>query len=111
MKKSLNNELKGNELIKLTNLYKEFSDPTRVRIMMLLLNLEACVQDIANILNMTQSAVSHQLKLLKSEDLVKSRREGKNIYYSLADEHVKSIISMGLEHIRTPDTLGMNQVL
>lgn len=100
MKKSLNNELKGNELIKLTNLYKEFSDPTRVRIMMLLLNLEACVQDIANILNMTQSAVSHQLKLLKSEDLVKSRREGKNIYYSLADEHVKSIISMGLEHIR-----------
>jgi ArsR family transcriptional regulator len=100
MKKNLNNELKGNELIKLTNLYKEFSDPTRVRIMMLLLNLEACVQDIANILNMTQSAVSHQLKLLKSEDLVKSRREGKNIYYSLADEHVKSIISMGLEHIR-----------
>ena len=68
--------------------------------MMLLLNLEACVQDIANILNMTQSAVSHQLKLLKSEDLVKSRREGKNIYYSLADEHVRSIISMGLEHIR-----------
>ncbi len=100
MKKSLSNELKGNELIKLTNLYKEFSDPTRVRIMMLLLNLEACVQDIANILNMTQSAVSHQLKLLKSEDLVKSRREGKNIYYSLADEHVRSIISMGLEHIR-----------
>ena len=49
---------------------------------------------------MTQSAVSHQLKLLKSEDLVKSRREGKNIYYSLADEHVRSIISMGLEHIR-----------
>lgn len=100
MKKNISNELKGNELIKLTNLYKEFSDPTRVRIMMLLLNLEACVQDIANILNMTQSAVSHQLKLLKSEDLVKSRREGKNIYYSLADEHVRSIISMGLEHIR-----------
>lgn len=100
MKKNLGNELKGNELIKLTNLYKEFGDPTRVRIMMLLLNQEACVQDIANILNMTQSAVSHQLKLLKSEDLVKSRREGKNIYYSLADEHVRSIISMGLEHIR-----------
>lgn len=100
MKKNLGNELKGNELIKLTNLYKEFGDPTRVRIMMLLLNQEACVQDIANILNMTQSAVSHQLKLLKSEDLVKSRREGKNMYYSLADEHVRSIISMGLEHIR-----------
>ena len=100
MRKSLSSELKGNELIKLTNLYKEFSDPTRVRIMMLLLNAELCVQDISNILNMTQSAVSHQLKILKTEYLVKTRREGKNIYYSLADEHVSSIISMGLEHIR-----------
>ncbi len=100
MRKGLSSELKGNELIKLTNLYKEFSDPTRVRIMMLLLNAELCVQDISNILNMTQSAVSHQLKILKTEYLVKTRREGKNIYYSLADEHVSSIISMGLEHIR-----------
>ena len=100
MRKSLSSELKGNELIKLTNLYKEFSDPTRVRIMMLLLNAELCVQDISNILNMTQSAVSHQLKILKTEYLVKTRRDGKNIYYSLADEHVSSIISMGLEHIR-----------
>ena len=68
--------------------------------MMLLLNAELCVQDISNILNMTQSAVSHQLKILKTEYLVKTRRDGKNIYYSLADEHVSSIISMGLEHIR-----------
>lgn len=86
-------------LIDLADLYKVFGDYSRVRIMYILLQEELCVQDIATSLDMTQSAVSHQLKILKQNKLVRARREGKSIYYSLADEHVSNILDMGREHL------------
>ncbi len=86
-------------LEKLADLLKIFGDPTRIRILYLLFGQEICVQDIAAELSMTQSAISHQLRLLKQADLVKSRREGKTILYSLADSHVETIINQGLEHV------------
>ena len=86
-------------LIDLADLYKVFGDYSRVRIMYILLQEELCVQDIASSLDMTQSAVSHQLKILKQNKLVHARREGKSIYYSLADEHVSNILDMGREHL------------
>lgn len=86
-------------LIDLADLYKVFGDYSRVRIMYILLQEELCVQDIATSLDMTQSAVSHQLKILKQNKLVHARREGKSIYYSLADEHVSNILDMGREHL------------
>ena len=88
-----------NEMYDLAELFKCFGDSTRIRILCVLFEEEVCVNDIADALNMTQSAVSHQLKLLKSAKLIKNRREGKSILYSLADEHVRKIIAMGLEHI------------
>ena len=86
-------------LYDLAELYKIFGDSTRIRILYLLLESEMCVCDIAACLNMTQSAISHQLRLLKQFRLVKSRRDGKTVYYSLADDHVRSIINQGREHI------------
>ena len=86
-------------LIDLADLYKVFGDYSRVRIMYILLQEELCVQEIATSLDMTQSAVSHQLKILKQNKLVHARREGKSIYYSLADEHVSNILDMGREHL------------
>ena len=88
------------ELYDLAELFKVFGDSTRIRILFVLHEGEACVQDIADALQMTQSAVSHQLKILKHSKLVGSRREGKQIFYSLADDHVLSIIDLGLEHLR-----------
>ena len=87
------------ELYDLAELFKVFGDSTRIRILFVLFEAEVCVCDLANVLNMTQSAISHQLKILKQNKLVKSRREGKSIFYALADEHVRSIIAMGREHI------------
>lgn len=87
------------ELYKLSELYKLFGDPTRIRILYVLLKSEMCVCDIAKLLNMTTSAISHQLKLLKQASLVKFRREGKTVFYSLADDHVTTIINNGMEHI------------
>ncbi len=83
----------------LAELFKIFGDPTRIRILYAMLDTERCVNDIAGHLQMSQSSVSHQLRILKTSKLVKSRREGKSIYYSLDDEHVRSILSMGMEHI------------
>lgn len=83
----------------LAELFKIFGDPTRIRILYAMLDTERCVNDIAGVLEMSQSSVSHQLRILKTSKLVKSRREGKSIYYSLDDEHVRSILSMGMEHI------------
>lgn len=83
----------------LAELFKIFGDPTRIRILYAMLDTERCVTDIAGLLQMSQSSVSHQLRILKTSKLVKSRREGKSIFYSLDDEHVRSILSMGLEHI------------
>lgn len=87
------------ELYDLAELFKVFGDSTRIRILFVLLEAEVCVCDLAAALNMTQSAVSHQLRILKQSKLVKSRREGKSIFYSLADSHVKTIIDQGREHI------------
>lgn len=83
----------------LAELFKIFGDPTRIRILYAMLDMELCVNDIAGCLQMSQSSVSHQLKILKTAKLVKSRREGKSIFYSLDDDHVRSVLSMGMEHI------------
>lgn len=83
----------------LADLFKVFADSSRIRILYRLLEDEYCVQDLADGLNMTQSAVSHQLKILKMSKLVKNRRDGKQIFYSLADDHVATILSMGKDHI------------
>ena len=81
------------ELYDLAELFKVFGDSTRIRILFVLFEAEVCVCDLAQVLQMTQSAISHQLKILKQNKLVKSRREGKSIFYSLADDHVRTIIA------------------
>ena len=83
----------------IAELFKAFGDPTRVEILSLLLQQERCVGDIADGIGLSQSAVSHQLRLLKQLHLIKYRREGKNMLYSLADDHVRTILEMGLEHV------------
>ena len=87
------------ELYDLAELFKIFGDSTRIRILFVLFEAEVCVCDLAAALNMTQSAISHQLRILKQSRLVKSRREGKSIFYSLADDHVRTIIDQGREHV------------
>ena len=86
-------------LYRLADLFKVFGDPTRIRILYALSVEELCVQDIADRLSMTQSAISHQLRVLKQMSLVKFRRDGKKIFYSLADSHVATIMNQGLEHV------------
>ena len=86
-------------LYDLGELFKVFGDSTRIRILYVLFEHEVCVCDISNILNMSVSAISHQLRVLKSADLVTFRKEGKVCYYSLADSHVKSIIRQGFDHV------------
>ena len=80
-------------------LFKIFGDSTRIKILYVLFEAELCVCDIAAVLGMSQSAISHQLRTIKQARLVKNRREGKTIYYSLADDHVKTIIGMAIEHL------------
>ncbi len=87
------------ELYDLADLFKVFGDSTRVRLLYELLSGEKNVGDLSDALNMNQSAVSHQLRLLKQSDLVKVRRDGKSMYYALSDDHVESIIKIGMEHI------------
>lgn len=87
-------------LYELADLFKIFGDTTRIKILCVLFQAEMCVCDIAMLLGMTQSAISHQLRVLKQSRLVKYRKEGKVVYYSLDDEHVKSIFDQGLIHIR-----------
>ena len=96
----MNRIISADESEKLALLYKAFADDTRVRIMMFLSEGEKCVGDIAVATNMSQSAVSHQLKTLKYSDLVSSRKDGREVLYNLADDHVRTIINMGLDHIR-----------
>lgn len=86
-------------LYDLAELFKVFGDSTRIKILYAMFENELCVNDIAKLLNLSQSSVSHQLRILKSSKLVKFRREGKSVYYSLDDEHVRAIISMGMEHV------------
>ncbi len=87
------------KLYDLAELFKVFGDSTRIRILYVLFEAEVCVCDLAEALHMTQSAISHQLKILKQSRLVKSRREGKSVFYSLADGHVRTIIAQGREHL------------
>lgn len=91
------------ELQELAELFKVFGDATRLKIMNALLCSELCVQDVAAAVGMSESAVSHQLRVLKHMDLVKNRREGKTILYSLADSHVKLILNTGIEHLEEAD--------
>ncbi len=86
-------------LFDLSELFKVFGDSTRIRILYCLFASEMCVCDIANLLNMTQSAISHQLSVLKRNKLVKCRREGKIVFYSLADGHVRTMLDQGVEHV------------
>ena len=86
-------------LYNLAELFKLFGDSTRIRILYALFEEEMCVCDIAQLLNMTQSAISHQLRVLKQNHLVRARREGKAMVYSLADSHVRTILDQGLEHV------------
>lgn len=87
------------KLYDLAELFKVFGDSTRIKILCALAESEMCVCDISALLNMTQSAISHQLRILKQAKLVKSRREGKVVFYSLDDDHVKQIFNQGLDHI------------
>jgi len=87
------------ELYDLAELFKVFGDSTRIRILSVLMGEELCVCDIAEALGMTQSAVSHQLRVLKNAKLIRNRKEGKQVFYALADDHVRTILAMGLEHI------------
>ena len=86
-------------LYELAELFKIFGDSTRIRILDALAKKELCVQEIADELEMTQSAISHQLRILKQADLVRCRRDGKAIFYSLADGHVQTIMEQGMEHV------------
>jgi len=92
-----------NELCDLSDFFKILGDSTRAKIVCALDASEMCVCDLAALLNMTKSAISHQLRSLRDANLVKNRREGKVVFYSLADDHVKEIFEKGLEHIREKD--------
>ena len=87
------------ELYRLSELFKTFGDVTRIRILTALSKQELCVCDIAVLLGMSQSAISHQLRVLKQQELVKFRRDGKTVFYSLADSHVYTILAQGLQHV------------
>lgn len=96
----VNEQMPDEEILyDLAELFKIFGDSTRIKILYALFESEMCVCDIAQLLNMTQSAISHQLRSLKQSKLVKYRREGKTVFYSLADAHVRTIINQGLEHV------------
>lgn len=96
----LKKEMPAYELYQnLSELFKMFADPTRLKILSLLFQQELCVCDIAEVLSMTHSAVSHQLSVLRQNRIIKYRREGKNIFYSLDDEHIQMIYNAGMEHI------------
>ena len=86
-------------MLQIAELFKAFGDPTRVQILSLLQQREHCVSDITDAVQISQSAISHQLRILKQMHLIKFRRDGKNILYSLADDHVRTILEMGLEHV------------
>lgn len=86
-------------LRELADFFKVFGDATRIKILCVLIQSEMCVCDLAEVLQMTQSAISHQLRVLKQMKLVKNRREGKTVFYSLADDHIQTIMNQGMEHI------------
>lgn len=91
------------KLYDLADFFRIFGDSTRIKILYVLLQSEMCVYDIATLLGMTQSAISHQLRVLKQMQLVKFRKEGKTVFYSLSDSHIENILSQGMEHISEED--------
>ena len=91
--------LQEDELYDLAELFKVFGDSTRIKILYALSERELCVCDISELIGVSQTAISHQLRVLKGAKLVKYRREGKNVFYSLDDDHVRSIINQGMEHV------------
>lgn len=96
----VNQDMPDEEILyDLAELFKIFGDSTRIKILYVLFETEMCVYDIAQLLHMTQSAISHQLRALKQSKLVKYRREGKTVFYSLADGHVRTILGQGMEHV------------
>ncbi len=97
-----NSTPRDEELYELADFFRIFGDSTRIRMLYALHNTELCVQDLAAALSMGQSAVSHQLRVLKSSGLVRYRREGRRAYYTLEDEHIARIITQGLTHVREP---------
>lgn len=99
VKKVLETQPADEYLYDLAELFKIFGDSTRIKILYALIESELCVGDIAQLLNLSQSAVSHQLRILKDAKLVKFRREGKVIFYALDDDHVRNILNMGMEHV------------
>ena len=100
VKKAIN-ELPDDELIAdLSDMFKIFGDQTRMKILMALESGELCVCDIAAVMNMSQSAISHQLRVLKQSNIVKTRREGKVVYYSISDDHVKEIFDIAMVHVQ-----------
>ena len=99
VKKVINDMPEEEKLYDLAELFKIFGDSTRIKILYALFEAELCVCDIAQLLKVSQTAVSHQLRVLKTNKLVKSRKDGKNVFYSLADDHVYSIINQGMDHI------------
>ena len=98
-KKVLQNMPQDETLYDLAELFKVFGDSGRIKILYALFEAELCVGDIAQLLGLTQTAVSHQLRILKANKLVKARKDGKNVFYSLSDNHVYSIINQGMEHV------------
>ena len=99
VKKVINDMPEEEKLYDLAELFKIFGDSTRIKILYALFEAELCVCDIAQLLKVSQTAVSHQLRVLKTNKLLKSRKDGKNVFYSLADDHVYSIINQGMDHI------------
>ena len=99
VRKVKENQPEDEYLYDLSELFKIFGDSTRIKILYSLFETELCVSDMASILNLSQSSVSHQLRILKDAKLVKFRRDGKTIFYSLDDDHVRMILSLGMEHV------------
>lgn len=96
---AIKNRPDDKELINLSELFKILGDLTRIKIILTLDNNEMCVCDIANVLNMTKSSISHQLSILKNAGIVRYRKSGKEVYYTLDDEHINKLYEIGLEHI------------
>ena len=110
--KSVRDSMPSDEaLFDLAELFKIFGDSTRIKILYILFESEMCVCDIATLVGVSQSAISHQLRLLKQANLIKPRRDGKTVFYSLADDHVRTIINNGVNHIfeGQPTTIKQNE--
>lgn len=89
----------GKVILKLSRTFSVFGDPNRIRIVFALIKAELCVEELSNIVRMSNSAVSHQLRSLKDLDLVRSRKEGRRVFYKLTDEHIENLFEEGLEHV------------